>query len=712
MRWLVLVAFGCILANRAHAEVSANNAPKAVALQNGWSTQPLGPDVPPLRWTRAKEKVPLRSRLVTHAVGGPTLRLASHGRPLATVVIPAQANLPTRQAALVLIAVFQKMSGAAMPLVAEDSLRGEKTASKSLIAVGDTRLSRQAGIVADSLPAEGYVLKTRGKILFIVGNDAGRDRQANGTLHAAYGLLERHFGCCWLWPGELGEVLPKKADLSLAALDEAEEPALIQRTLRNYYGYTTLIDQHEQGLKRLGRSPQSFRSQSAGAVHWFAAQRLGQSVSLDYGHAFGDWWTKYGTTHPQYFALQADGTRNQEKFGKNFDDRARLDVSNPQLIEAVAADVMRQFKENPRLRCVSIAPNDGGPQSFCMDEACRRLDPPRAPKVTLSFVGRDGKRFEIQYPSLSDRYTHFYGSVAEIVGKHYPDRLLGGIAYSAYFTPPLVEKLPANVLIGFVGFDYFNDEALTTDRESWDLWTRAAHHMVVRSNLLIGGHGFPAVYVHKLAADVRHCCATGMMAGDFDSVMHNWAGSGLNYYVLAKLLWDPSQDVNAIIEDYCDAGFGTASKQIQRYFAALEWLTSDVAKRTGPGHEQDLVSSNDWYVMIHDLPKYYTPKRLDRLDQLLQDARHAAEGDDAVLSRIDFLAQAVRYARVEGAALSAYFEPENPGKKAHVLAALKARQATFQDIYDHHFLAQGLLWPLFRETDMWRKFGWNPGAEK
>jgi len=36
----------------------------------------------------------------------------------------------------------------------------------------------------------------------------------------------------------------------------------------------------------------------------------------------------------------------------------------------------------------------------------------------------------------------------------------------------------------------------------------------------------------------------------------------------------------------------------------------------------------------------------------------------------------------------------------------------FQDIFDNHFYAQDVLYPLYRETSMWREYGWNPGNEK
>src|SRR5690606_38721499 len=131
-----------------------------------------------------------------------------------------------------------------------------------------------------------------------------------------------------------------------------------------------------------------------------------------------------------------------------------------------------------------------------------------------------------KYVSLSDRYVTSYARIAEIVGKKYPDKLLGCYAYSAYRTPPLYAKLPGNVLVGFVGLSYFNEKQRQTNLQDWDLWTRATEHLLLRPNALHGGHYFPSVFTHKIADDIKHCYQTGMMATDFDSIMHNWAGQG------------------------------------------------------------------------------------------------------------------------------------------------------------------------------------------
>jgi hypothetical protein len=684
--------------------------------QSTWGTTPLGPNVPPLKWTPAEIKRPLQTHFKSFPATGEKLIVANDGKPLATIVISLHASDSSQEAAAVLQKTFQEISGAKLPLITDNKLN--PASQETYISLGDTALSRKANIKASDLLAGGYRIKTQEKVLFIVGNDVGSGMPANGTRNGVYALLENHLGCRWLWPGELGAVLPHESTLTLNPINEQDEPALPVRGMRNFYPEQkdNLNKLHVQGLQRLNRNSDDFLKKTSGSNDWLDSVQLGKSAHYSYGHGFNDYWNKYGESHPEFFALQPDGTRDQGKIGGPHADRARLDVANEGLIETVAANAIQRFKDNPNLSSVSISPNDGGPQGFDMSEADRKLDPPNAPKITLNLGKGHGNS---EYVSLSDRYVTFYAKVAAIVGKQFPDKLLGSYAYSAYRTPPLYAKLPSNVLVGFVGLNYFNDAQRQTDLESWDGWTRAASHLLLRPNALIGGHGFPAVYTHKLGADIKHCYQTGMMATDFDSIMHNWAGNGLDYYVLAKLLWDPSQNVDDIVKDYCDKGFGKASPAVQKYFSALEDLTDEVAADPADAeHEEEALSGNSFYTLLSVLSRHYTDAKLDHLQSLLDDAKTQAAGDATVLRRIEFLEQGIRYARAEVAPVRLFIQMRTDSKthtdanKQKLLELLKNRQKVFQDIFDNHFYAQDVLYPLYRETSMWREYGWNPGNEK
>ena len=72
----------------------------------------------------------------------------------------------------------------------------------SFVLVGACPLSGALGVVTDGLGPEGIALKTMGNAVVVAGKDDA------GLRHAAYTLLES-VGCRYLWPGELGKVVPR-----------------------------------------------------------------------------------------------------------------------------------------------------------------------------------------------------------------------------------------------------------------------------------------------------------------------------------------------------------------------------------------------------------------------------------------------------------------------------------------------------------------------
>src|SRR5437016_12611158 len=97
--------------------------------------------------------------------------------------------------------------------------------------------------------------------------------------------------------------------------------------------------------------------------------------------------------------------------------------------------------------------------------------------------------------------------------------------------------------------------------------------------LLSRREGLPLLYVHRFGEDFRYLADHGMLGTDFDSCCHHWATQGLNYYVVARLSWNPEQSVDVLVDDYCRAGFGPAARSVRRYFDRLEALLDDSASK-------------------------------------------------------------------------------------------------------------------------------------
>lgn len=555
--------------------------------------------------------------------------VVENGRPGAIIVVPAKVK---SEAAGELQYYIEKASGAKLDIVAEDK-QPESNRAGTRIFVGPVQAS---GRVVDlsKLQPEGFVIKTDGDDLFIVGRDRTDAGMAvEGTYYGVCEFLERYLGVRWLMPGPLGEVTPRHPTIRIESADVRQEPLLWQRTIRN--GRTRgHRDAMLQILKEWNIPAADWDRIFAPEVTgpWFRHQRQGRRVSLQFGHSYSGWWDKYHEKYPDIFAMQPNGTRI------NTNVRERLCVSNPTLWDLVARDRIEQLRKNPNVTGVSIAPNDGSAANrFCSCENCRAWDPPEAQAMYKANPRLDpGPGRGGPYPPLSERYFRYFNEVARRVKQEVPDRYLGTYAYSLYRTPPkTIERLPDNLVVGYVGPNSFvNDQERKAVRDEFEAWSKKVSQLVLRPNMLHNPIGLPVNYIKRFGEDLRFFADRGMRMTDFDSCLGNWGTQGLIYYVLAKLLWDPYQDVDAIVNDYCRAAYGAGAVHAKAYFGQLEALTHRMAAASISEQSDNRITD------------FYTDEVLASLREPLRRATAAIAVEDAAArARVDMLVTGLEYAR-------------------------------------------------------------------
>ncbi|MEN6403491.1 MAG: DUF4838 domain-containing protein [Armatimonadia bacterium] len=550
------------------------------------------------------------------------LTLVKDGAPTSAIVLQSKPSDSAEVAGLKLQTYLEKMSGAKVEIVREPAA---VPAGMLPIRIVSGAVNGKATGFPPKMAGEEIRLKANAKELVVSGCDwSATNYGTNGTTWAAMELLER-LGCRWLWPGELGEVVPSVKTVTVPEdLDYSFTPPVIQRHIR----MPKWNERQQAGLDKLGITKEQAEALFASGADWWLHNRNGKQGQMSYGHAFGDYWERFGKDHPDWFALQPDGTRNQ---GTKSTERTRLCVSNPELQKQVAADAIEKLKADPSLYCASISPNDGGPQYFCTCEKCEAWDAKDGP--VIEFRIKDGK-----HVSLTDRYVKFYNAVAEIVAKEMPDRRLGAYAYSCYSTPPMHVKLHPNVFIGYVGFTYLNDAARKVSQDAWMAWAKAAPGgLFLRPNLYMTGMGFPVFYPHRLGADLKMCADNGMKVTDFDTCMNHWALNGIDYYITIRLLWDPSKSVDEILDDYYKTGFGPAAAPVKKYHEALEQMSDKLAasnKYEGYRANQELLAGQ------------FTDEFLAQLNGYLDEAKRLAGADEKLCKRVEFLRIAVDFAKL------------------------------------------------------------------
>ncbi len=625
--------------------------------------------------------------------------LVAGGRAKAAVIVSA-GSTPTSapaMAAKILCDHLAQMTGAKLPILREEDagpaqieggrLRFEggrvPPEAESFILVGESDLTRRLGADSTGLGSGGIALKTTGNTLLVLGSPVGPDTR--GCRYAAVALLEE-LGYRYLWPGETGKVIPQRADVVVGPLDKRFSPPIALRHIRWQPGVPRGF---QEGMASLGYTPEDWRSRRAEALktvspiswtdwHGNNIEAVGPMGGHN-GAGLGPHAKEALKEHPEWGALQADGTRDQSKAGERF----RLCVSNPELAAYVAELILKKVKESPNTASYSLSPQDGGYSSFCMCENCKKLDPPEAPKVRILLftkVGQSARR-EIEYPALTDRYVHYWNAVAARVAAAHPKLGLVVDAYSAYATPPVREKLHPSLVVRYV----------PSDVAGWEGWKAAgATRIFWRPNNLHSGYREATI---NYAADARRIADTmnrlaegGIIGTDMQGIYDNWATQGLNYYVAARTTWNPALKYEDILEDYCRSGFGAGAESVRQYFLKAEALGRTFEKAT--------------------------PEAMTGLKAELDAAAKAAAGDPAAGARIAFLRTGLDYsaATAQAARLRLAAQQGEAFDRARAAAVLDRRHRMMREMFRTSFLAVNVSVVAGQDGVAWRELGWRgPG---
>ena len=631
-----------------------------------------------------------------------SLTLSDNGKAQAVIVISAKPSAAAKKAAKVLSDHLFQISGAQFAVVKDSKI----PPNTNYLAVGESSLTRKLGISAKGLGPGGIRIRSFPNAIALLGPDDFTPSDRNGTLYAVTTFLEESLGCRFLWPGELGKIVPQNKSIVVEPINISKTPLLKQRNIRNMsYG-----NRDAAGLVRLNAKPEEYQRLRAKAAAtesedggWFTWQRMGGSLGLASGHSFGHAWDKWSKEHPEWFAMQPNGSRDQSQFGTS---RSRFCVSNLELIDAIARDKIEELNRQsskPGVKSVAIGPNDGGRATFCMCPECKKLDPPKGNPIKLwDFTGKEGRR-EFNYVSLTDRYVWFWNEIARRVCKVHPDAWLTADAYSAYTDPPVKHKLHSNIAIRFVDISYLDDSRRQTGRARWDAWAKKVSKIYFRPNLLLAARrqGTPVVYVHKLAEDFRYLAHHSMIGTDMDACTHHWATQGLNFYVAARLHWNPDLDVNAEIDDYCRSGFGAGAEFVKRYFGRLEQLTNEIAASDPPLHPT----------------APFTPEVIKELRSLLDEADRSianTKSNPKVTKRLVFLRRGLDYAEIHSAGYHLLAELKTNGGKltpdlrARATEVLNRNFEMSRDIFYQDFFAVHVSRVAWGGWGYFGRLGWKP----
>ncbi|MCL4205958.1 MAG: DUF4838 domain-containing protein [Pirellulaceae bacterium] len=442
-------------------------------------------------------------------------------------------------------------------------------------------------------------------------------QQEYGTVNAVYTFLQDQLGVRWLWPGDLGVDIVRRDTIAVPQQVDRYHPPI--RARGGAFNFSML------GNKGYGR-----------AHDWTRRQRLQLgSLEISGGHAFGEWWERFHETQPDLFALQPDGTRS----GHPSPRTAKLCDSNPAVWKRWLADVEDQLQRDPTRTVFNGAPNDGWTSGHCVCENCRAWDHPDGePRLFLWHHHRE------ELPALSDRHVTFANQLGRLLKERYPDRdyYVAMLSYG-HSRPVPVEARPADNVIMVSVANFFGRTNLvdrgstrgTTHREQFEAWGKLAPRLMWRPNTGSPGgwqQGLPDLSVAQTIRDLKFVADHHCIGIYIDGVWEHWATQGPQYYVMAQLIWDPSRDGRAVLDDYYARAFGPAAEHVRAYYELLEQARMAYVEQLG------------YEAGAFNLPQLYTDDLLSRASGHLQRAAAVIDTEPAG-ERADLLGRRIAFVR-------------------------------------------------------------------
>ncbi len=458
----------------------------------------------------------------------------------------------------------------------------------------------------EGLPDEGFRYRVSGGTIDIAGTGP------RGTVYGVYAFLEEALGFRWYtstvrrvpaWAGPPPDVDVRRA------------PAFAYREV-----YWRDATDGDFALKlRLNSSRARILDEHGGRVRFHR-----------FSHTFDELVpaAKYFDSHPEYFSL-VDGERLRE--------RTQLCLTNPDVLRIATEGVRAWMRDNPDCTIFSVAQNDW--YNNCTCPACAALD------------NREG--------SAAGSMIHFVNAIADAIADEFPHALLHTFAYIYTRKAPRFVRPRKNVIVRLCSIECCFSHPLDACAHSVDTidvqegrasgafrphdaslflrdlkdWSAIADRLYIWDYTVnFANYPQPFPNLGVLQANLRLFREYGVQGvfeqGNFSPGAAT-ALAGLKVYLLAKLLWDPDADADALTRDFLAGVFGSAAPHMRRYIDLMEGAAR--AHHAG----------------IYDMPDapYFTDALLDEANACLLDGETAA-GDEETRARVALERLAVRYTKL------------------------------------------------------------------
>ena len=377
-----------------------------------------------------------------------------------------------------------------------------------------------------------------------------------GSMFAVYAFLDKVLGVKWVFPGDDGIVYQRRSRISVKeGWKDRFVPPLLSTRMRGGESLSRKSFDPDGSLHWEKYIPTAMRKtiddenrRIARNREWILRMRHQTRERFSFGHAFEHWNKRFYKSHPEYLAMNEDGTRGISPSSRRKAKHAKLCVSNNAVVDQIIAD----WEKNGKPKYFNICPTDA--KGFCRCKACCALDYPLSPDEPFNL-------------HKTDRYVDFWNRIAEKAIALRPDVKLCTYIYESYRFPPrkLKIKYPDNMIFGMVPSQEDDNAQFLRDWKSAGL-----KHFMLRPNYLCYRSVIPRGYERFYHSNFMLNLKNGMLACDYDG----WPRSVMDFesYVIARTAADPKLPFEVMESEFLSQ-FGAAAPVMREYFTRVRERT-------------------------------------------------------------------------------------------------------------------------------------------
>jgi hypothetical protein len=461
-------------------------------------------------------------------------------------------------------------------------------------------------------------------------------------MYAVYDFLERFCDVRWLSPTEMD--CPKASTLAVGGPDVRRAPAFrfrdaIGATGENparYGAYVALWPAASEGFKTYEAeayaelhkkypNPGEYNKAKGVLNRLFLLRMRNGGEICRCNHSLYGYYDRFWEKNPR--DPEAFVEKRPDFFAQGYEGKPpQMCYTSPGLVKQLAQDArdyydgkktgkdLRIFWQPALPNPFPIEPMDN--RSYCKCPRCQ------------AFLGPEEQRTVYSTGYHSDYFFNFVNEVAKELKKTHSDRTVVTLAYSSHAYPPKKFRLDPTVIVQYC----FAQNRLPYAQQQYENELKALQAWVSESQgqrplylwlyytypKEIADNGkfqcFPGFFAHTIAEQFKLFHKLGIRG-----MFHCGYGQEVEAYLTFKLMCDPTQDVDALLDEYFMRMYGAASEPMKKFYLTVEQIYADPAN-----YPKERVGHQNAQIAWGNLG---TKERMGALEKLLQQAKELAKTD-------------------------------------------------------------------------------------